>query len=92
MRISYGIDLKEADDEYYKMAEHMGLVAEEITVPGRFLIEIFPWLQYVPEWFPGAGFKIWASTARRDIHYAVDHLFDAAKAAMVSSDIPCATV
>jgi hypothetical protein len=25
--------------------------------PGRFLVDIFPWLRFVPEWFPGTGWK-----------------------------------
>ena len=29
--------------------------------PGRFLVEVFPWLRYFPEWLPGAG---WKKTAR----------------------------
>jgi hypothetical protein len=29
--------------------------------PGRFLVDVFPWLRFVPEWFPGTG---WKKTAR----------------------------
>jgi len=25
--------------------------------PGRFLVEVFPWLRFIPEWFPGTGWK-----------------------------------
>ena len=46
----------------------MTLIAEEIkeafgqvTQPGRFLVDVFPWLRFIPEWFPGAG---WKKTAR----------------------------
>ena len=33
----------------------------QATQPGRFLIDVFPWLRFVPEWFPGTG---WKKTAR----------------------------
>ena len=33
----------------------------QATQPGRFLVDVFPWLRFVPEWFPGAG---WKKTAR----------------------------
>jgi hypothetical protein len=25
--------------------------------PGKFLVNVIPWLKYVPDWMPGAGFK-----------------------------------
>ncbi|KAF3136047.1 hypothetical protein TWF594_008019 [Orbilia oligospora] len=34
----------------------------DAAVAGAWLVDMIPWLQYLPEWFPGAGFK---STARR---------------------------
>ena len=45
----------------------MTLIAEETreifeqAAQGRFLVEAFPWLRFIPEWFPGAG---WKKTAR----------------------------
>ncbi len=83
MQVAYGIQVKESNDKYYHMADRMGDVAEEIAVPGRFLVEAIPWLQYLPEWFPGAGFKSYAAAAKRDNLHAVDYLFATAKAAMV---------
>jgi hypothetical protein len=28
-----------------------------ITTTGAFLVDLLPWLKYVPSWLPGAGFK-----------------------------------
>lgn len=45
-------------------------------VPGRWLVDVFPFLQHVPAWVPGAGFKdtarLWRSTLMDvvDIPYA----------------------
>ena len=84
MRIIYGFELHERSDQYFKMAERMGEVGEEIVVPGRFYVEALPLLRFMPAWFPGGGFKRFAADAKRDIRFAVDHLFNRAKAAMVS--------
>lgn len=29
----------------------------DAAVPGAWLIDVIPWLKYVPDWMPGAGFK-----------------------------------
>ena len=86
MRISYGIELQQANDKYFAMIERLAEVGESITVPGRFLVEAIPWLRFIPSWLPGAGFKRYAAAAKRDILYTVDYLFGTAKDAMVSSD------
>lgn len=31
-------------------------------MPGRFLVDVFPFLQYVPDWFPGTAWKEVAKT------------------------------
>lgn len=55
-------------------------VGEAILRPGNFPVEAFPALRYLPTWFPGGGFKVWAEEARRDITYIWGYLFDRAKA------------
>ncbi|KAF9872128.1 cytochrome p450 oxidoreductase [Colletotrichum karsti] len=41
------------------------------AAPGAFLVDIFPLLRYVPEWFPGAGWKKlankWAAELRQTV-------------------------
>ena len=80
----YGIEVRDPNDKYYHMIERMGLVGEEIVVPGRFPVEAFPILRYLPSWFPGGGFKKWAADAKRDISSTVDYLFERSKSATVS--------
>ncbi|KAI1788178.1 cytochrome P450 98A3 [Ganoderma leucocontextum] len=81
----YGIEICEPHDKYYHMVERMAEVGEEILVPGRFPVEAFPVLRYLPSWFPGGAFKKWAADAKRDILYTVDYLFDGA-ITMVTTD------
>nr|VWO97913.1 Zn(2)-C6 fungal-type domain-containing protein [Ganoderma boninense] len=75
----YGIEIQEPHDEYYQMIEKMGDVGEEIVVPGRFPVEAFPALRYLPSWFPGGAFKKWAADAKRHISRAVEDLFERSK-------------
>jgi len=42
-------------------------------LPGRFLVEVFPWLRFIPEWFPGAS---WKKTVR-EWRQLSDHFFNA---------------
>ncbi len=83
MATIYGIELRESHDKYYHMVERVAEVAETIAIPGKFAVETFPVLRYVPSWFPGGGFKKWASDAKQDIVYIVDDLFRGAKDVMV---------
>ena len=85
MRISYGIELQQANDKYFAMIKRLAEVGETVAVPGRFLVEALPWLRFVPGWLPGAEFKRYAAAAKRDILHTVDYLFGTAKDAMVSS-------
>ncbi|PIL25374.1 cytochrome P450 [Ganoderma sinense ZZ0214-1] len=80
----YGIELREPHDKYYHMVERMGEVGEEILIPGRFPVEAFPVLRYLPSWFPGGGFKKWAADAKRDISSIVDYLFEGSKSVITT--------
>ena len=57
MRISYGIEVDEEATDYIKMAEDTLAIFSYVFVPGKFLVETFPILRFVPSWFPGAGWK-----------------------------------
>lgn len=57
LRVTYGINIEPKDDPYIKIAECAQQGFTIAAVPGAFLVDSFPILKYVPEWFPGAGFK-----------------------------------
>ena len=83
LRVSYGIELSEANDEYFKLVKKMSDIGEDITVPGRYPVEAIPLLRFLPAWFPGVQFKRYAARARRDVLFIRDQLFESAKTAMV---------
>ena len=53
---AFGYEPKE-DDEFVRIAEEAQLAMVSAARPGAYLVDIFPILKYVPEWFPGAHFK-----------------------------------
>nr|VWO96656.1 N/A [Ganoderma boninense] len=67
------------------MIERMADIAEQIVIPGRFPVEAFPVLRYLPSWFPGGGFKRWAADGKRDMLRTVDALFESSES--VTSNI-----
>ena len=85
LRVSYGIELSEANDKYFKLVKKMSDIGEDITVPGRHPVEAIPILRFLPEWFPGAYFKRYAARAKREIFTVKNQLFESSKTAMVRS-------
>ncbi|KAI0634616.1 cytochrome P450 [Trametes polyzona] len=57
MRIGYGIEVDGADNKYVRIAEEALEVFSAALFPGRYTVEAFPLLRYLPSWFPGAAFK-----------------------------------
>ncbi|KAK6977688.1 cytochrome P450 [Favolaschia claudopus] len=57
MDITYGIDVREDEDPYIRVAEEAMYGMSVASIPGAFLVDSVPILRYVPDWVPGAGFK-----------------------------------
>ncbi|KAI0674497.1 CyP450 monooxygenase [Trametes maxima] len=72
MRIAYGIEVKEENDEYVAMAEEALATFNRLLIPGKYLVELFPFLQYLPSWVPGAQFKRDAAKAKAALHRVQD--------------------
>ena len=68
MSIAYGLEVQPENDFYIKTAEEGIHPLAVAGVPGTFLVDALPFLKYIPEWFPGAGFhkkaKAWKKLAR----------------------------
>ncbi|KAI0705586.1 CyP450 monooxygenase [Earliella scabrosa] len=63
-KIAYGHDVHDPDNECLALAEAGNDIFLEAFVPGRYLVESFPILKYIPAWFPGAGFRKQAAAWR----------------------------
>ncbi|KAL0565672.1 hypothetical protein V5O48_016351 [Marasmius crinis-equi] len=57
MKVAYGYTISDHNDHFVGLAEETTRVASLAAAPGKWLVDSFPILRYVPEWFPGAGFK-----------------------------------
>lgn len=85
MAIAYGIDVLPKNDPYIEAAEK-GLATVAIAaVPGAYLVDTLPFLKHVPDWMPGAGFKLQAKQWRTFADRVLEAPFAAVKKAMVSS-------
>ncbi|KAF8513269.1 cytochrome P450, partial [Gautieria morchelliformis] len=82
MELVYAINVRDKGDPYIETAEkamsHFGAAAN----PGAFLVDVLPILRYVPEWFPGAGFRKTARLWRQDIIKMNVMPFEAVKKAL----------
>ncbi|KAI8994065.1 cytochrome P450 [Trametes punicea] len=57
MRYTYGIEITDGSDEYLIMAEQALDTFNAAFIPGKYLVETFPILRFLPSWLPGAKFK-----------------------------------
>ncbi|KAF9001516.1 cytochrome P450 [Cyathus striatus] len=78
----YGLDIKSDDDPYINLSEEVLKLIARMTIPGAFLVETFPLLRYIPEWFPGAHFQKFAKKARKMCKQVLNVPYNASLAAM----------
>ncbi|KDQ59106.1 hypothetical protein JAAARDRAFT_113176, partial [Jaapia argillacea MUCL 33604] len=82
MDMAYGIKIDAKKDNYEEMAELLVDAIERTAVPGAFLVDLLPFLKYVPAWLPGAGFKTKAEEWRLLGADFVNKPFNAVKEAL----------
>ncbi|XP_006457266.1 hypothetical protein AGABI2DRAFT_212609 [Agaricus bisporus var. bisporus H97] len=67
--ITYGVQINRLNDPLIKVSEEALDAITAGCAPGRFFVDVFPVLKYVPGWMPGTAFKAqgreWSATARR---------------------------
>ncbi|KAF7330077.1 Cytochrome P450 [Mycena kentingensis (nom. inval.)] len=75
MLLVYGLDVNSAADPYIHANEAAleGIITAGVA--GRYLVDAIPVLKYIPEWFPGAGFKRQARIWREATKHAVEAPF-----------------
>ncbi|KAL0953804.1 hypothetical protein HGRIS_004986 [Hohenbuehelia grisea] len=64
LRIAYGLDIVSEDDEYVKIAEQSAHVINNSGPPGGTPVDMFPFLQHMPSWFPGTHYASFARASR----------------------------
>ncbi|KAF9480959.1 cytochrome P450 [Pholiota conissans] len=75
MSAMYGYKVSPKDDYFTQLAEDAMVVLSVSSYPGASIVNILPFLRYLPSWFPGAGFhrtaKVGLNTVTRmqDVPY-----------------------
>ncbi|PPQ95874.1 hypothetical protein CVT26_015566 [Gymnopilus dilepis] len=86
LKVAYGYEVKSNDDPLVHLLEHGFKLAAGISVPGKYWVEFFPILRYIPSWFPGAGFKRQARLVGREMSGIETTPFKWAKKQIESGD------
>ncbi|KAJ7202579.1 cytochrome P450 [Mycena pura] len=88
MSVTYGIRILPEDDPYVKLAEDAIHTLSDAATPGRFLVDFIPTLVYIPEWFPGAGFKRTAKEWRKLAQAMINSPFAETQRMIVAGTAP----
>ncbi|KDQ55439.1 hypothetical protein JAAARDRAFT_692211 [Jaapia argillacea MUCL 33604] len=80
MSILYDYEVNPNHDRYLEVVEQVMDMMGHAFNPGAFLVNVIPQLQYLPEWFPGMGFKDFARRCLTFVQEMQDTPFDYAKA------------
>lgn len=87
VNIAFGLRVKETNDPILEIAQVANDYMLQGAVPGAFLVDALPFLKYIPDWFPGAGFQKYGAIGKEAGNRLRDIPFDNGKAAIVS--LPC---
>ncbi|KAI6098628.1 cytochrome P450 [Pisolithus croceorrhizus] len=91
LRISYGYRTQEGHDPLVDLAEKALDGFSRATSVGAFMVDRIPVLAYIPEWFPGAGFKRRAREWHADLQNMINQSFEFAKSQMAAG-VACQSV
>ncbi|KAI0643677.1 cytochrome P450 [Trametes meyenii] len=82
--VVYGHRVTSNDDPFLTLAEEcVDILSNRITSGGGvWLVDVLPFLRYLPSWFPGASFKRNANVWKVKMQELVDRPFESVKARM----------
>ncbi|KAF8602809.1 cytochrome P450 [Ceratobasidium sp. AG-I] len=76
LECAYGYEMKTADDHMLKTIETTASHLEKAIMPTDFLVNILPWLNRFPSWFPGTGWKKVAQEWREELQHTVEEPYN----------------
>ncbi|KIJ44607.1 hypothetical protein M422DRAFT_251892 [Sphaerobolus stellatus SS14] len=82
IEIAYGIEIQPEKDPYVETAQEVVHSIIEAGTPGKFLVDIWPWMKYIPAWVPGAGFQRKVARWRQCRNDLLELPFEASKKRM----------
>lgn len=88
LKMVYGYQVEPVrPDPLVAINDRMVEIFASATVPGAWVVDIVPWLKYLPDCMPGTGFKMVARKAQRVVTAAADIPFQFAKQ-LASGSLP----
>ncbi|KAG6853458.1 hypothetical protein C0991_004245 [Blastosporella zonata] len=92
MEIVYGHEVKSIDDNFLQVASKGGRTIAAAGAVGAHIVDLIPPLRFIPDWFPGAGFKRLPPGTREDLLAMRDVPFNFVKEKIKSGTArPCYT-
>ncbi|KAI0948586.1 hypothetical protein AcV7_009286 [Taiwanofungus camphoratus] len=88
IQTTYGFEVQSPQDEYITVSEKTHHDLSRALIPGAFLVDVLPFLKYLPSWFPGAGFRKHAVISRTRAWKMSEEPYDYVKKAFVSKTAP----
>ncbi|CAO2653079.1 Nn.00g024900.m01.CDS01 [Neocucurbitaria sp. VM-36] len=83
LKITYGYTAEpHGKDFLVDMAGRTMHEFADATVPGKWAVDIFPFLQYAPDWFPGTGFKNVARDMKAQLRQTTEQPYEFVKQQM----------
>ncbi|KAF9447893.1 cytochrome P450 [Macrolepiota fuliginosa MF-IS2] len=81
IKFIYGIKLRRPDP-LVKVAHETMRIIMVATIPGWFLVDLLPWLKYIPGWVPGATFQTFARVGKDTLQRHFEKPFEIAISAI----------
>lgn len=86
LKVAYGYQIASNDDPLVHLLAKTSQLMGSISIPGKYWVEFFPILRFIPDWFPGAGFKRRAKEVGRVTSNIECVPFDWAKTQIANDD------
>jgi len=86
LKVAYGYQVKDDNDPLVQLLEEGFKSAGRLNVPGKYWVEFMPFLRYIPDWFPGAGFKVEAKKVGTELSNIELGPFNWAKEQIMTGD------
>jgi len=67
------------NDPFIAISQEAVHSVTEAFVPSAFWVDFFPWMKYIPAWFPGAGFRRKARKWSELVHVMIEKPYTVAK-------------
>lgn len=65
LSITFGYEAEDDNDALLQLATHLIGEFDEVSTPGRYLVDMFPAIDRLPRWFPGLQFRRIAANMRK---------------------------